>query len=542
MRYLPPPCGCRYCVVFGSDCRFPPLGQLLPNRVWLLPTIIFLALGSAVVSNKSPWCDEGWFACPAHQMAFHGPSGTPVLEPTGHYLDRRLDGIERRTLVVPPLHLVLLACWYRVWGPGLSVPRFYGLLWGFGGLLVLGALVHWTWRKRRLTLLFMLLLSVDLTYLWASADVRMDIQTATLSWASWLTYLLLRKKSVRLAAGLSNICVALAALHHPNAIYGALGLLCVFLILDRQKFDVRVLVYSTIPYLLAAAFWAYWIAPDWDLFRIQFGANLAGRASIRTRYLAKPWEMLWLEVAIRYLAAYGVRPVWLGTVPSLFQTIPFVYGAVLIVLTVQARRMTKDRTLALIVLCGTQILVFTFLMSFKAQNYLVYLAPLWDIWLARSLWTLGRRGGYPRIVAVVLAACFTIAHLTALAAKGIEAPRRTQFDAARAELSRLRAPQETLWAPTYWGVDSDFQGYKEDIRLGYHTGERRDWIVLDHWNAYYDSLFAIEEVAVGRYVYNLLEKEYRLGATFGEYRIYRRLKNQNSNQKTKEKTLDARLH
>ncbi len=500
-----------------------------PLPIWTLPVLLLLALGVAIAAVKSPWCDEGWFTGPAHQMAFHASNGTPALEPTGHYLDKTLTGINQRTLVIPPMHLWLLAGWYKLWGPGLTTPRLYGLLWGALGLLLLGALVQWTWRNPRLTLLFTFLLSIDLTYLWSSADARMDIQTAVLGWAAWLSYLSFRKHSMAKALLVSNSCLALGALHHPNAAYAALSLAAIILYLDRSRLSWILVALSALPYLVAAALWAFYIAPDWGLFQIQFGANLAGRANIRTRYLAKPGEMLWLEIAVRYLAAYGVWPVWLGSVPNILRCVPFLYAAVFVIVLTRFRTTIKSRTGLLAGLCAIQLLLFTFLMSFKSQNYLIFLTPLWDIWLAKSIWTLWHRRNYSRVLATVLCALFVIAHLTAVTAKMIDSPRQSQFNAAHTKLDRLRSSSQSLWAPTYWGIEHDFTGYREDIRLGFHTGERRDWIVLDHWNAYYDTLFALDEPAVAKHVNHLLNNEYTLAASFGEYRIYRRIDPKKSN-------------
>lgn len=490
--------------------------------LWTAPILVFLLLGTMILLTKAPWCDEGWFACPAHQMAFHGNDGTPVLEPTGHYLDRTLTGIQQRTLVIPPMHLWLLAGWYKLWGPGLNTPRSWGLLWGAAGLIVLGSLVQWAWRRTGLTLLFVSLMSIDLTYLWSSADTRMDIQTAVLTWAAWLSYLTLRKRSFTQALLASQCCFAFAALHHPNAAYGALNLGLLILYLDRKKLALRPVALAALPYLAAAAAWAFYISPDWQLFQIQFGANAAGYGGNRSKYSLQPIDLLWLEIAIRYIAAYGVKSMWFDAVPDLLRAVPFLYFAVLLLAIFTGKRRLRGRGGALAVLTLTQLLIFTFLMSFKAQNYLVFLAPFWNLWLAKLIWEFWRKSSYWRVTAALMASLFAAAHLGAIQFKVRESMRTNGFDRARRAIASLKRPSETLWAPTYWGVNDDFSGYREDIRLGFHTGQRRDWIVMDHWNSNFDIFFAQQEPQVAAHVNHLLKEEYTLAATFGEYRLYRR--------------------
>ena len=73
--------------------------------------VVFLTLATALARTKAPWCDEGWFANPAYNLAFHGQMGTNVLEPSGHFLNAYLSGIQERTYLMVPNHMVALAGW-----------------------------------------------------------------------------------------------------------------------------------------------------------------------------------------------------------------------------------------------------------------------------------------------------------------------------------------------------------------------------------------------------------------------------------------------
>ncbi len=56
------------------------------------PPSVGLVLAGWIARTKAPWCDEGWFANPAYNLAFKGNLGSNVLEPSGHFLNAYLKG------------------------------------------------------------------------------------------------------------------------------------------------------------------------------------------------------------------------------------------------------------------------------------------------------------------------------------------------------------------------------------------------------------------------------------------------------------------
>src|ERR1700733_4580203 len=90
------------------------------NRWWvpplLLAVVIYLVLALCLARTKAAWCDEGWFANPAYNLAFHGNLGMSVLEPSGFHLNAYFRGIQQRTYLFPPNHMVALAGWFRLFG------------------------------------------------------------------------------------------------------------------------------------------------------------------------------------------------------------------------------------------------------------------------------------------------------------------------------------------------------------------------------------------------------------------------------------------
>ena len=153
----------------------------------------------AIALTKAPWCDEGWFANPAYNLANHGMMGTTVLEPTGHYLDANLKGIQERTYVVVPLQLVMMAGWFKIFGFSLLAMRANGILWGLIALASLYVVVRKLSHSSTIALAAVIITALDFTFLWGAADGRMDTMSMALGMSAQAAYLALRKRKFQLA-------------------------------------------------------------------------------------------------------------------------------------------------------------------------------------------------------------------------------------------------------------------------------------------------------------------------------------------------------
>src|SRR6267143_1229160 len=100
---------------------------------WLALTAVFAYVVLSVASSltKRPWSDEGWFANAPLNLVTKGWMGTTVVEQAGHPF---LNGIDRYTYWVMPLHLVLQAAWYKIFGFSLLTMRSLSLLFGLVAL------------------------------------------------------------------------------------------------------------------------------------------------------------------------------------------------------------------------------------------------------------------------------------------------------------------------------------------------------------------------------------------------------------------------
>lgn len=474
---------------------------------------VFAGLALALAAMKTPWCDEGWFANAAFNLANHGYMGTNLQEPSGHYLNAYLSGIQERTYVVPPVYLVTLAGWLKLWGNSLIAMRSYAILWGLMGLVALAGLVWQLTADRSLAILATAMTAIDFTYLFTATDVRMESMVLALSVVSWAAYLHLRRSDLARAVLVSHTLLALACFAHPNAALFGVGWLYLFWRHDRTRVSLRLLAVSALPYLLLAAAWGIYIAQSPDDFVAQFFAN-AGESN-RFKYFWKPWLNLMYEVGARYLGHFGMYPLWASPMPGFMVLVPLMYVAALFHLSRKGelrRRLGELWTLGL-----TIIGLLTFLISYKVQNYITYTIPFWNVMLA--VWLLH---GLERRRAHSYLALFVALQLGCLGWR--LAGHREAADYART--ARVMKDQlqhgRTVIAPATMGFAVGFDGFQDDARLGRWSGQRPDMLVVDRWYTLFHGTYGDKEQGSARHVKKMLTEEYGLAQHFGDYRVYLR--------------------
>ena len=105
-----------------------PVTKTKSSRLFLLvlgiSVAVYLVLALMQASTKRPWSDEGWFASPAFNLAYHGFMGTTVL------YNPRLPRIQQHTYWILPLFLVSLAAWFKVTGFGPVSMRLLSAVFG----------------------------------------------------------------------------------------------------------------------------------------------------------------------------------------------------------------------------------------------------------------------------------------------------------------------------------------------------------------------------------------------------------------------------
>lgn len=473
----------------------------------LLILAVYLSLSLAIAHTKVPWCDEGWFANPAYNLAMRGNMGTNVLEPSGHYLNAYLSGIQQRTYVVVPLHLVTLAGWFKLFGFSAVSMRAYSILWGAIALAAIFLIVWKLTRNRILALLSIALTSVDFLFLWGAADGRMDMMCSSLGFCSLAAYLLLRTRGITLAIIASQSLAAAACFTHPNGTLAIVALVWLAFSLDREKIGKRHLLFAAAPYLLFALAWLPYILQSPADFRAQFFANAGGRNAARWKMIVQPWMAIWYEIS-KYFTSYGVYPIWTGQVNRILVLVPFAYFGALSWCGLHQRNQPEPGNRALFQLTIVYLLTMTFLIGFKAQNYLPYVIPLHCIILALWIEHSWRSGRAAKLSATFVTAALLLIQGSALYQKIRLDEYDRQYQLTASDLRTYSAQGKTILASASFGFALGFDAFKDDARLGKYSARLGDIVVLDPSYRQWYKHFETEEPEVSRYVTGLLRREY----------------------------------
>jgi hypothetical protein len=482
--------------------------------------LIFVGLATALAMTKAPWCDEGWFANPSYNLAFHGKMSTNVLNPSGHFLNAYLSGIKERTYVVPPNHMVALAGWYRLFGFSLLSMREYSILWGAIALPALFFILYTLLPDPRVAQLGTLFTAVDFIYLWSSADGRMDSSAYALAVLSIAAYLYLRQRGFTRAVFISQVLSATAVFVHPNAILPQLMLVVLVWRYDRTQLRRHHLLLATAPYLFFGLLWSLYIAQSPADFSAQFFANAAGRDSTRFKVILQPWLAVWYEF-LRHIATYVVSDLWSASVNTSFIFVPVFYAVSLLTFFCN-RKIYSPAERTFLICVSTMILAMTFLNGFKAKNYLIYLVPWYDAVLGFQLLALWKRGYSGQFAAALLGCTFAALQITA-SVEHLQADEyHRYYQPAIARLQEEQAEGKTIGGTAALGFGLGFQGFEDDWRLGQYSHLQPDIIVLDRSYRFFTQKFEEKEPLVFSHIVKTLSSDYRFSYRFGTYWIFER--------------------
>ena len=498
--------------------RFP---LRFPKMALTASVLLYLILATAIARTKAPLCDEGWFANPAYNLAFHGNMGSNVLEPSGHFLNAYLQGIRDRTYVVTANHLVGLAGWFRVVGFSLFTMRLYSIFWGAITLLALCYILRRLFPDHRVAYFATLLTALDFVFVWATADGRMEAPAGALALWSLAAYLHFRERSFRTAILVSQIFGAAAVFTHPNALIVLLAVFVLAWRYDRDRVRPGHLVLAVVPYLFFGLPWSVYILQAPSDFMAQFFANAAGRNSSRWKVVLQPWLAVYSEV-LRHLALYMTGSLWSAVMNPAMAGIPFIYLAAMIGF-LRRRKLHAEPTQVFTACLVTVLAGMTFLNGFKAHCYMLYAIPFYNAVLAAWLLMLWDRKGDAGGVAVCLGAAFVVVQLST-SIQHIRADEYAHdYQPAIRAVEEYQAAGKTIVGTAALGFGAGFRGFTDDWRLGLYTGLRPDVIVLDRSYRDFTIRFEKEEPAAFSHVVGTLNSEYRLAQRHGSFWIFERV-------------------
>jgi len=479
--------------------------------------LVYLGLGLSDVIMRAPWCDEAWFGNPAYNLAYKGFMGTTVLEPSSTtWKSVKLTGIDRHTYWVMPLHLLVNAATFRVFGFSIFSMRLLSLFWGLVALCAWAAILWKLTSQRWLVLVSVGLIAVDYHFLMQASDGRMDVMAVALGWSAVAAYLMVRERSFPLAVGVSQSLAAMAFFTHPNGVMLALILAVTTLYFDRALVRAHTVALAALPYAAIGACWALYIAQSPADFLAQFLGNASGRGPTITTPLAA----LQLEISHRYLENFGLAS-WasaggrLNVIPLLM----FLAGAAACLLIREIRERPAYRLILIWTLIAVVFLAE--LEGIKTHFYLIYLTPLYSILLAVALhwiWPRYPRWRWPVAVAMLLFVSLQAARTPSIAWRK---RRQLAYDQA-VQYLRRKFDRKTFimgGGGLIFGLGPDWN-ILDDVRLGYDSGKRAQVVVIDpSWSEGMDMMQGYTP-PVHAFVSHLLTTEYQEVYNRGGYRVF----------------------
>jgi len=495
------------------------------NRWWwaaplLLAILIYLVLALWLAHTKAPWCDEGWFANPAYNLAFRGNLGMSVLEPSGFHLNAYFRGIQQRTYIYPPNHLVALAGWFRLFGFSIFSMRVYSICWSALGLAILFYLLSRFFPDRRVAVFGTLFTAIDFIFLWSSADGRTEASANALALCAIAFYVYFREKNFLAAVVCSQVFGAWAAFTHPNA---ALVILCLGLVawrFDRRKFRWRHLFLACAPYLCFALLWCLYILQSPQDFLAQFLVHAAGHHSERLRGLIRPDIAIGMEI-VRHLTAYYLSSLWPGVMKGWMIFVPLLYVPA-IGWFFRRWRQHPPPVEMFLTYAAALMLAMTFLNGFKGYFYLIYVVPLYNAMLAAWLLNLWKRSAAARYVAAAVGLAFVTLQLSISILHIHSDEYRRDYETTTRDVNRYRAEGKSVVGSAALGFGTGFSGFKDDVRLGAYSGLDPDVLVIDRAYRRFAKQLEEDEPAVFAHIVTLLTTKYRLAAQHGSFWIFER--------------------
>ena len=415
---------------------------------------------------RMPQSDEGHFANAGYELAYHQRLAMPMWTAWVSSLDRHM-------YVQMPLYYVQLAPWIRLFGFDLRTVRLNSVLWGVVFLMAWYVTVHRVSQDRFTALLGVALIGLHYDVM-NMTSARYDVMCAALSAAGVASYLAWREEHLGRAVLVGNAALAAALLTHPFGIFGLLGFVLFFAVLDIRRLSWSVALAAAVPYVVGFGAWGLYILQAPTEFRDQIAANAQGRLAA----LSQPVDLLIREIRERYLIRYAG---WRSDVPLMMRMkilflLAYVAGVLGCLLTPRLRR---DRRVMALVLWGA--LSFALLAvadSHRWYIYLLHVIPIFVAVLATWSGALVKRGsGFRYLVLTAM-----VGWVLFSAATVIFRARLDDFDQLyRPTLSYLQKhvhDGQLVFAGGEFGPGLGFRKHVLDD-MAFHGETMPDWIVFD---------------------------------------------------------------
>jgi hypothetical protein len=215
------------------------------------------------------WPDEVLFFSPSIQLANFGILRTDVLVGL-------IPGMESKTLWMPPGYLLVSALFFKVLPQTLATARLVSFLSiYFSAIVFIFVLFKLNFNKISVILGFATILMEPLFYRFG-IPARMEGTTILFFLISLL--FALSNLSIFLKSFFTGLFFSFACLSHPFAL--SLTLVVLYVLIFESDRRVQKFLFFLVGGFLPFLAWMVYISPDWNLFFIQFGAQLARKKSL----------------------------------------------------------------------------------------------------------------------------------------------------------------------------------------------------------------------------------------------------------------------
>ena len=490
---------------------------------WLVAgvLIVYLVLASCSAFSEYIWTNEAWFASPAFTLLHRGYLGTTILVSKGTWM----AGMDRHTYWIPPVFPLAEAAWFRLFGFGLLAMRYLSIAAGALVLVAWYSIVARLAGGRAIALLSIALTAIDPRFISFSTLGRPDTLCAALGALGWAVYLSLRERSLPRAIFAGNALTAASCLTHPCGELYAAGLLLLVLYLDWRRMSWRACAFVAAPYALTLAAWGAYILQAPPEFMRQFFGNIGGVGTEftgvhRLAGLSAPLTALKRE----YFLRYGLTSSWHAASPAdriqLFALFvyPMAIAGCLLTPVIRNNRGCRALLLAGSLTYATMAIVD----GFKGSGYLVHTMPMACAFLAIFAYYAFSRERAVRWGAASVLILFVLVQGFTLVRNFEFTPQRWDYENvvaflrnAGAEPAKVTGGGELAFA---FGFNS---GMLDDMRLGYFSGRRTEWIAANDIYAGWLRQSAALHPAVHEYMTRLLRDEYRVVFQNSVYTVYR---------------------
>ncbi len=236
------------------------------------------------------WPDEVLFFSPSFNLYKYDILRTDVLQGL-------VPGMGTHTLWMPPLFFYFQAFLFQFLPISLEVVRMGTSVVGVIAIFFFSEIAREFGIQKNYRVILKLLVLTDFLFFKISHSARMESLCAFFGILSmyFLVYKMSEGKEVsRMRIFFSGLALGLSFISHPFAL--AYTPMIGFLIFQRKAFIQKNLFYFTLGFLISLSFWLVYVIPNFELFQIQFGAQLGRKKELFSFFsLIKKFKIIFSE-------------------------------------------------------------------------------------------------------------------------------------------------------------------------------------------------------------------------------------------------------